>query len=135
MSYAGDITPERAWEMLRDDPAATLVDVRTEAERRFVGLPDLSTLGREVVCIEWVHLDGSPNSDFARELTARVGAGPVIFLCRTGGRSVPAAQTGTELGLTPSYNVLDGFEGQLDEHGHRGSANGWQAVGLPWKQS
>ncbi|WP_046316611.1 rhodanese-like domain-containing protein [Mycobacterium sp. UM_Kg1] len=134
MSYAGDITPEQAWEILRDDPAATLIDVRTDAEWRFVGLPDLSALGREVLCIEWVHSDGTPNRDFSRQLAARVTGGPAIFLCRSGNRSIGAAETGTALGLTPSYNVLDGFEGHLDEQAHRG-ATGWRAVGLPWTQS
>lgn len=134
MSYAGDITPEQAWAILRDDPAATLIDVRTEAEWRFVGLPDVSGLDRELVCVEWVHSDGSPNLDFSRELAGRVAAGPAIFLCRSGNRSIPAAETGTTLGLTPSYNVLDGFEGQLDEQGHRGGT-GWRAAGLPWTQS
>ncbi|MGV0731772.1 rhodanese-like domain-containing protein [Mycolicibacter sinensis] len=134
MSYAGDITPEQAWAMLRDDATATLVDVRTDAEWRFVGLPDLSGLGREVVCIEWVHSDGNPNHDFSRELAARVAGGPAIFLCRSGNRSIPAAEAGTALGLEPSYNVLDGFEGQLDEYSHRGGT-GWRAVGLPWTQS
>ncbi|MEB3050040.1 rhodanese-like domain-containing protein [Mycolicibacter sp. MYC123] len=134
MSYAGDITPEQAWAILRDDPNATLIDVRTDAEWRFVGLPDLTELAREVICIEWVHSDGSPNLNFARELTSRVSAGPAVFLCRSGNRSIPAAATGTAAGLNPSYNVLDGFEGNLDEHGHRGGT-GWKAVGLPWTQS
>ncbi|MGV0624413.1 rhodanese-like domain-containing protein [Mycolicibacter minnesotensis] len=134
MSYAGDITPEQAWAILRDEPTATLIDVRTDAEWRFVGLPDVSGLGRELVCVEWVHSDGRPNLNFSGELAALVAAGPAIFLCRSGNRSIPAAQVGTELGLTPSYNVLDGFEGQLDEHGHRGGT-GWRAVGLPWTQS
>ncbi|MBS9534487.1 rhodanese-like domain-containing protein [Mycobacterium sp. M1] len=133
MSYAGDITPEQAWAILNDDPAATLIDVRTDAEWRFVGLPDLTGLGREVICIEWVHSDGSPNLNFARELAARVTSGPAVFLCRSGNRSIPAAEAGTAAGLT-SYNVLDGFEGNLDEHGHRGTT-GWKAVGLPWRQA
>lgn len=134
MSYAGDITPQQAWAILSDDPAATLIDVRTDAEWRFVGLPDLSGLGRTVVCIEWVHSDGTPNADFAREVADRVPAGPAVFLCRSGNRSIPAAEIATALGITPSYNVLDGFEGQLDAQGHRGGT-GWRAVGLPWAQS
>ncbi|GFG87658.1 sulfurtransferase [Mycolicibacter algericus DSM 45454] len=120
--------------MLRDDPTATLVDVRTDAEWRFVGLPDLAGLGREVVCVEWVHSDGSPNLDFAQELTARVPAGPAVFLCRSGNRSIPAAELATAAGIAPSYNVLDGFEGHLDAQSHRGGT-GWRAVGLPWTQS
>ena len=62
------------------------------------------------------------------------GERPVVFLCRSGNRSIGAAEAATEAGIAPSYNVLDGFEGDLDEDRHRG-ATGWKAVGLPWKQS
>ncbi len=134
MSYAGDTTPQQAWELLSDNPAAVLVDVRTDAEWRFVGVPDLSGLGRDVVYLEWVDVAGKPNENFAADLTDRVPAGPVVFLCRSGNRSIPAAKTATAAGITPAYNVLDGFEGNLDEHGHRGGT-GWRAIGLPWKQS
>jgi rhodanese-related sulfurtransferase len=139
MSYAGDITPLEAWKLLSDNPNAVLVDVRTDAEWRFVGVPDLSSLGRDVVYIEWVTGNGTPNANFADELNRHVPPAPadherpVIFLCRSGNRSIGAAQVSTQLGLTPAYNVLDGFEGQLDAHGHRGET-GWRAVGLPWKQ-
>lgn len=136
MSYAGDITPEEAWKLLSDNPDAVLVDCRTEAEWRFVGVPDLSSLQREVVFVEWSSSDGRPNDSFVEQLKAAgvTSDRPVAFLCRSGNRSIPAAQTATDAGLAPSYNVLDGFEGQLDEHGHRGGT-GWKAVGLPWKQS
>ena len=62
------------------------------------------------------------------------GDRPVVFLCRSGNRSIGAAEAATEAGIAPSYNVLDGFEGNLDERKHRGGT-GWKAVGLPWKQS
>jgi rhodanese-related sulfurtransferase len=133
-SYAGDITPQQAWAILREDPAAALVDVRTEAEWRFVGVPDLSSLGRDVLCIEWVDVTGRPNANFARDLMAQVSAGPLVLLCRSGQRSIGAAEAATAAGITPAYNVLDGFEGQLDRLGHRGGT-GWRAIGLPWKQS
>ena len=120
--------------MLRDNPAASLVDVRTDAEWRFVGLPDLTGVGREPVCISWVDTNGTVNHDFAAQLAARVPAGPVLFLCRSGNRSIAAAQLATAAGVTPAYNVLDGFEGNLDAAGHRG-VTGWKAVGLPWTQS
>ena len=137
--YAGDITPLQAWKLLSDNPRAVLVDVRTDAEWRFVGVPDLSSLGREVVYIEWNATDGTRNENFADELKDRVppaAAGeerPVVFLCRSGNRSIGAAQVATAGGITPAYNVLDGFEGHLDANGHRGET-GWRAVGLPWKQ-
>ena len=138
-SYAGDITPQQAWQLLSDNPHAVLVDVRTDAEWRFVGVPDLSSLGRDVVYIEWNTAGGSRNANFVDELKERVQPAavdqerPVIFLCRSGNRSIGAAEVATELGITPAYNVLDGFEGHLDARGHRGES-GWRAVGLPWKQ-
>jgi rhodanese-related sulfurtransferase len=97
----------------------------------------LSTLGRDVVYIEWNRVDGARNENFVTELLEQVPARadrPVVFLCRSGNRSVGAAEAATEAGLTPSYNVLDGFEGHLDDVGHRGGT-GWRAIGLPWRQS
>jgi len=140
VGYAGDITPLEAWKLLSDNPEAVLVDVRTDAEWRFVGVPDLSSLGREVVYIEWNTIDGKRNENFLSELRDQVEPAadteerPVVFLCRSGNRSIGAAEAATEAGLTPAYNVLDGFEGQLDATGHRGET-GWRAVGLPWRQS
>ncbi|MGB2923146.1 MAG: rhodanese-like domain-containing protein, partial [Mycobacterium sp.] len=113
------------------------VDCRTEAEWRFVGVADLSSLNRDVVYVEWNRTDGTHNDGFVDDL---LGAGvtpgerPVVFLCRSGNRSIPAAEAATEAGIAPSYNMLDGFEGNLDEHKHRG-ATGWRALGLPWRQS
>jgi len=140
MGYAGDITPEQAWKLLSDNPQAVLVDVRTDAEWRWVGVPDLSSLGHEVVYIEWNTNDGARNKNFLTELRDRIapseaGASerPVVFLCRSGNRSIGAAEVATEAGITPAYNVLDGFEGNLNANGHRGET-GWRAVGLPWKQ-
>jgi rhodanese-related sulfurtransferase len=135
MSYAGDITPLEAWKLLSDNPQAVLVDVRTDAEWRFVGVPDLSSLGRQVVYIEWNTGNGQRNQNFLAELKDQIPAesGPVVFLCRSGNRSIGAAQVATEAGIAPSFNVLDGFEGQLDAEGHRG-VTGWRASGLPWKQ-
>jgi len=137
VSYAGDISPEQAWELLSDNPEAVLVDVRTDAEWRFVGVPDITSLGREVVYVQWSRSDGKRNESFVDDLVAAgvtPGDRPVIFLCRSGNRSIPAAEAATTAGIAPSYNVLDGFEGDLDEHGHRGAV-GWRAIGLPWKQS
>ncbi|BBY39366.1 sulfurtransferase [Mycobacterium mantenii] len=138
-SYAGDISPLEAWKLLSDNPNAVLVDVRTDAEWRFVGVPDLSSLGREVLFLEWNLSDGRHNANFADELRERVAPSetdeqrPVLFLCRSGQRSIGAAEAATQLGITPAYNIVDGFEGQLDANGHRGET-GWRAIGLPWKQ-
>ena len=136
MSYAGDITPQQAWELLQENPDAVLVDVRTDAEWKYVGVPETSSIGRRTVFVEWVRYpDGAPNRSFVDELTeAGIGSGPVIFLCRSGQRSIGAAEAATAAGLTPAYNVLEGFEGALDAEKHRG-AQGWRAAGLPWRQS
>lgn len=137
MSYAGDITPEEAWKLLSENPDAVLVDVRTDAEWRFVGVADISSLGRDVVYIQWNGQDGTRNENFVDDLAAAGvtrGAGPLVFLCRSGNRSIGSAEAATAAGFEPSYNVLEGFEGDLDADGHRGG-NGWRAKGLPWKQS
>ena len=136
MSYAGDITPLDSWKLLDENPDAVLVDVRTDAEWRWVGVPDLSSLGRGVVFVEWNTAAGR-NENFVADLIAAgvtPGERPVIFLCRSGNRSIPAAQAATAAGIAPSYPMLEGFEGQLDESGHRG-VTGWRADGLPWKQT
>ncbi|PRC42482.1 sulfurtransferase [Mycobacterium sp. ITM-2017-0098] len=137
MSYAGDITPQEAWKLLSENPDAVLVDCRTDAEWRFVGVADLSSLQRDVVYIEWNRTDGTRNTDFVEDLKSAgvtPGERPVVFLCRSGNRSIGAAEAATEAGIAPSYNVLDGFEGNLDDQKHRGGT-GWKAVGLPWAQS
>ena len=133
LGYAGDLTPEQAWQMAADG-TGVLVDVRTEAEWRFVGVPDLTSVAGELVRIEWVDLDGRPNNRFDAEVAAAAQGRPVIFLCRSGQRSAAAAQAVTDAGLAPAYNVTDGFEGGLDSAGHRGNT-GWRAVGLPWRQT
>jgi rhodanese-related sulfurtransferase len=138
-SYAGDISPLEAWKLLSDNPNAVLVDVRTDAEWRFVGVPDLSSLGREVLFLEWNSSDGTHNTNFADQLRERISPAqdgaerPVVFLCRSGNRSIGAAVAATEIGITPAYNILEGFEGNLDANGHRGET-GWRAIGLPWNQ-
>lgn len=131
------MTPEEAWKLLVDNPEAVLVDCRTAAEWRFVGVPDLTSLERDVVYVEWNTTDGKHNDSFIDDLKAAgvtSGNRPVVFLCRSGNRSIGAAEAATEAGIAPSYNILDGFEGHLDEQRHRGGS-GWKCVGLPWKQS
>jgi rhodanese-related sulfurtransferase len=136
MSYAGDVTPAEAWEALSDDPAAVLVDVRTVAEWSYVGLPDVRGLGKDVVRIEWQTFpSGAVNADFVAQLEAagvdRTSA--VYFLCRSGVRSVAAAEAATAAGWSRSFNVLEGFEGPHDAEHHR-SVSGWKVAGLPWVQ-
>ena len=137
VSYAGDITPEQTWALLAENPDAVLVDCRSAAEWEWVGVADLSALGREVRFVEWNHSDGRHNDNFVTDLLATGLTGaqrPVVFLCRSGKRSLLAAEAATAAGIEPCYNVTDGFEGQIDEQFHRG-VGGWRAVGMPWRQS
>ena len=141
-SYAGDLSAAEAWSLLKDNPQAQLVDVRTTAEWSFVGLPDLSEVGRNVHCVEWQSFPTmSPNPGFVAEAGSAVsGAGaskdaPILFLCRSGARSRSAAIAMTAAGYTRAYNIAGGFEGDLDPARHRGTKNGWKAQGLPWKQT
>jgi len=137
MSYAGDLSPAEAWALLSAEPRAVLVDVRSEAEWTFVGLPDVTSLGKKVVTVVWSHWpSGTRNEDFVADLreTGVDAQGPVLFLCRSGARSRAAAEAATAAGIAPSYNISEGFEGDLDEEGHRGR-NGWRASGLPWRQA
>ncbi|HEY5346696.1 MAG TPA: rhodanese-like domain-containing protein [Rhizomicrobium sp.] len=140
--YAGDLDAAAAWDGLKADPSAQLVDVRTVAEWSFVGLPDLSPIARQVHCVEWQSFPSmAPNTGFVAETTralAAKGAGfdtPVYFLCRSGGRSRAAAMAMAQAGFRQAYNIAGGFEGDLDAARHRGNSSGWKALGLPWKQS
>jgi len=136
MNYAGDVDPADSYAALQADADAVLVDVRTSAEWSYVGLPDLSQIGKRVIPLEWQRFpDGALNGSFVEQLReAGVGEGaPIYFLCRSGVRSAAAAAVATAAGLGPAYNVSDGFEGPLDQDGHRAVA-GWKAVGLPWRQ-
>jgi rhodanese-related sulfurtransferase len=136
MRYTGDVDPSDAYAGLQADADAVLVDVRTRAEWSYVGLPDLSQIGKHVIPLEWQSFpDGALNESFVdqlREAGVREGA-PIYFLCRSGVRSAAAATAATAAGLGPAYNVADGFEGHLDREGHRTVA-GWKAAGLPWRQ-
>jgi len=137
--YAGDISATDAWEALRRDSRAQLVDVRTAAEWAFVGLPDLSALGRRVHAIEWQSFPSmAANPGFAEAAEAALGPDksvPVYFLCRSGARSRSAAAAMAGRGYSNSFNVAGGFEGDLDGERHRGRNNGWKAAGLPWGQT
>lgn len=139
--YAGDIAPGDAWRILAQDSGAVLIDVRSEAEWNFVGLPDLSALGRKPELVAWAHFPGMvANKNFVADVQAalaRAGhapGSPVLFLCRSGVRSKAAAQAVTAAGLAPAYNITGGFEGDLDAARQRGKLGGWKAAGLPWQQ-
>ena len=137
-NYAGDISAAEAWERLNADTSAQMIDVRTVAEWNFVGLPDLSELGRRAHTIEWQGFPtGAQNPAFLAEAMQALGAdkaAPVLLLCRSGARSRAAAIALTQAGYTSAFNVAGGFEGDPDDDGHRGNINGWKASGLPWRQ-
>ena len=135
--FVGDVSCADTWKALVETESAVLVDVRTRAEWSYVGLPDLSSLKRPVIQVEWQGFPGGErNPRFAEEIAAKGvrPEQPVYLLCRSGVRSAAAADLLAARGYT-TYNVADGFEGQLDPAGHRGGRNGWKAAGLPWKQS
>jgi rhodanese-related sulfurtransferase len=134
--FLGDLSAAQVWQNLQHEVDAVLVDIRTHAEWTFVGGPDLATLGKSVLQVEWqVFPNMERNPRFVRELQAKnVTPGmPVYLICRSGIRSRAAAEFLAERGYT-TYNVTDGFEGPINDHGHRG-ASGWRAERLPWKQS
>lgn len=129
--YEGLLLPTEAAQLLRDDPQAVLVDVRSRAEWDFVGrIPG-------AVEIEWKSYPGMvPNAQFAEQLAGRVKKDAhVMFICRSGGRSHETAATATRAGFKSCFNILEGFEGDRDAAGHRNTVGGWRASGLPWTQS
>lgn len=140
--YAGDVLPRDAWALLESDRKAQLVDVRTTAEWNFVGVPDLSDLGRQPLLVEWQDFPAlAPNPEFVASANQRLGAAgagkhtPILLLCRSGARSRAAAIALTKAGYGRAFNVACGFEGDANAAGHRGVTNGWKATGLPWRQT
>ena len=127
--YAGDVTPRLAAAWVAAG-AAVLVDVRTDAEREWVGyVPGALPLA-------WKQWPGMAiNADFDTGLQGAVPVGgKVVLLCRSGVRSIAAARRAAELGIE-AYNILEGFEGNPDAQGRRGRTGGWRFCGLPWKQN
>lgn len=140
-SYAGDRSVTEVFDSLKADGSAILVDVRTNAEWTFVGIPDLSKLEKEVILAEWQGFPSNgPHEGFASQLSDALTQkgldqnAAIFFLCRSGVRSKAAAIAMTALGYKNCYNVAGGFEGGHDAEGHRGSVSGWKAQGLPWSQ-
>ena len=136
-----DVGVTEVWERLRSDPTSVLVDVRTRAEWAFVGLPDLTEIGKQPVLVEWQTFpDNREDPRFGERLIATLkdmgtaNDSQLFFICRSGSRSKRAAQTMKAAGYAKCLNVADGFEGPLDADHHRGRAGGWKAAGLPWAQ-
>jgi rhodanese-related sulfurtransferase len=133
-----EISAQRAWQILREEAGARLVDVRTEPEWTYVGLPDLGAAGKTLLQLSWHIFPGmTENPEFLAQLTKAVPDAdrPLLFLCRSGGRSLAAAQRAHSAGYSRAYSIGGGFEGPPDEHGHRGRVAGWKAAGLPWRQT
>lgn len=137
LGYAGDVSPTEAWQKLATDPRAVLVDVRTQAEWSYVGLPDLGSLGKPVHKLAWqIFPEMQINAGFLDGVKA-AGIGldqPILLLCRSGVRSAAAAKLLTQQGFGACYNIRDGFEGPGDGDKHRGRVSGWKFEGLPWAQ-
>jgi len=137
-------TPQETWSSLENTSDALLVDVRTKAEWSFVGIPDLSPLGKQVILQEWrQYPDMSVNESFVANIQDQFeGTVPskIYFLCRSGVRSLEAAHVVSETLSAQGHsvvcvNVLEGFEGDLNSDRHRGETNGWKSRGLAWGQS
>lgn len=139
--YKADVGVDETWARLGNDASSVLIDVRSRAEWAFVGAPDLSSIGKQVVFATWKDFPAMQvDPDFVDSLDAVLAGQGVardaelFFLCRSGGRSAAAAAAMTAAGHANCFNVADGFEGNRDENGQRGKLGGWKAAGLPWRQ-
>jgi rhodanese-related sulfurtransferase len=137
-NYAGDVTPRAAWTTLAQDATALLIDTRTQPEWSFVGLPDLSSLGKSVLKVSWqIYPTMTVDTDFVAKVKAQVPADPgtpLFFLCRSGARSRAASIAMTQAGFTRCFNIVGGFEGDKSNQNRRGAVNGWKVDNLPWSQ-
>lgn len=130
LPYAGEVTPEEAHSLLRLGKAK-VVDIRSRFEHEFIGrIPDARL-------VEWRHWpSGEANPKFLEQLSSVFDKDEVLLmLCRSGVRSHGAAQAAAAAGYAQAYNILEGFEGDLDAEHHRGKLGGWRKRGLPWVQS
>ena len=141
-SAVDDVDVEKAWKSLTAAPRSQLVDVRTRAEWTYVGIPDLGSIGKRPLLVEWQTFpDQSVDPRFVERLAGELKAlgvqadDELFFICRSGSRSLAAAKAMAEAGYRACHNVAGGFEGPLDEGRHRGAVEGWKAAGLPWQQS
>ena len=139
MSQVKGLTPQEAHDLLQKDPRAVLIDVRSEMEFLFIGHPC------GAIHVAWIdEPDWDINPNFVKQVRqvmlgglshkADVSSAPVLLICRSGKRSLEAGEKLIEVGFPEVYNVLEGFEGELDDHHHRSSLGGWRFHGLPWEQ-
>jgi len=126
------LTPKETVDLLENNPNALFIDCRSEMEFLFVGHP------KGAMHVPWNDgPDWEINPHFTgeiRKLAGHVQDRPVVLICRSGNRSVDAGKILESIGFSRVYNVLYGFEGELDNQHHRGTINGWRFDGLPWEQ-
>lgn len=132
VAYRGAVTPAEAYSLLQSNPAIKLVDVRTKAERDWVGMVDLPA--SQHLFVQWnLYPEGKPNPQFIAQLETVASPGDtLLFLCRSGVRSKHAAKLASEHGYGNCFDILEGFEGNKDADGHRKTIEGWCKAGLPW---
>jgi len=139
-----EVLPLAAWDALKSNQTAVMIDVRTMAEWSYIGISDLSDLGKAPLLVEWMQLPNMAVNEHFLEQLSELLAGTVpsgiYFLCRSGFRSLQAAQATADLfsargHLVECVNIIGGFEGDLDSNEHRGNKNGWKTDGLPWRQT
>lgn len=130
--YAGAVTPQEAFALLKSNPKVKLIDVRTNAERDWVGRVAVNE--SQHGWVQWnLYPGGTPNPEFLAQLSQVADKSDILlFLCRSGVRSRHAAKLATENGYMESFDILEGFEGDKDAEGHRKSVGGWCKAGLPW---
>jgi len=139
---AGELLATDAYQLLSANVDSVLIDVRTQAEWTYVGVPDLTSIGKTAIFLEWQSFPAMRvDPAFAARLSAmlqdaRVAPqAPLLFLCRSGARSRHAATAMTNAGWARCFNIWDGFEGPLDPRRRRNVVGGWKAANLPWSQS
>lgn len=128
--FAGILTPQAAWDLVRTG-RAILLDVRTVEERSYVGRVPGSL---NVAWATGTAMNRNPH--FVRQVQQQIPdkAATVVLLCRSGKRSASAAEALTKAGYSRVFNIGEGFEGNLNAEGRRGTADGWRFRGLPWEQ-
>ena len=124
------LKPKEAQSLLSANPQAVFIDCRSEMEFFFVGHP----VGAQLVA--WNDgPDWDVNPHFVGQVKKVASMNrPIVLICRSGHRSLDAGLALEKAGFSDVYNVLDGFEGPLDEKHHRGTHSGWRMEGLPWEQ-
>lgn len=135
-NFAGNIASGKAWDILCENKASSLIDVRTLTELKFVGSTDLSSIGKRTIELPIFDESGNQNVNFIQELEglALPKDAPIIFICHGGGRSMQAAMVAAQMGYE-AFNFENGFCGAANEKGHRSRINGWVADDLPWRQA